>query len=319
MNERTRTTARGRRRSAWAGVTFSLLGAWLGLSASHAEAQVVTAAERAEVIASLAETVREHYVLPDASGWLADSIAAWQPPGGGPLERTGFIDALRGDLVRWSGDQHFVLFHPSLPPAPLEPRVIEVMSGRACWAEPSQIGDAWVLGDVVRLPSVDRVDCAMRPLRDASKVVLDLRSCTGGSRESVARVIGYFLEDRRLFATYYERGEAPVEAHSDAVDRGTLGEAAVAVVIGPETASGCEAVAYHLQKLARAIIVGGRSLGAAHAVRTFELARGYRAFVPVVQSVSTVTGEDWEGIGVQPDIEVAAKDAVDRAIRALDA
>lgn len=298
--------------------TLLILGSLLAWPLpDRAEAQVVSVEEWQEVVASLAATVLDHYVLPDLAASLADSIAVWHPPSDGPLQRSDFVESLLADLRRWSGDQHFLLFHPSLPPSPVDRRVIEVMSGQVCWADASEARDTWVLGGIVRLPRADRLPCAMRPLLDASRVILDLRSCSGGSRESVARLLGYFLEEPTHFATYHERGRAPRAAYSEDVERGTLGHTSLAVIIGPDTASGCEAIAYHLQRLARAIVVGSRSAGAAHAVRTFDLARGYRALVPVVRSADPTTGGDWEGVGVQPDIDVPPGDALDRAVRAL--
>lgn len=285
--------------------------------APSAAGQQIPEREWHAAVQSLAEVVRDHYVLPDVASWLADSIARWQPGPGDVVSRATFMDSLLADVTRWSGDPHFALFHPSLPPPPLDPRVLGVMSGRACWAEIERRGDVRVLDDIVRLPAPDRLACAMERVLDADAIVLDLRTCSGGSRTSVAALLGYFVEEPTHFATYIERGVPPEEARTDDVRRGALGRARIAVLIGPETASGCEAVAYHLQQLGRATVIGARSRGASHAVRTYDLAEGYRAFVPVIRSSSPTTGSDWEGTGVMPDIAVAATDGLAEAVRRI--
>lgn len=287
--------------------------------AQGVEAQEVPSRERQRAVESLADAVRTHYVLPEVASLLADSIEAWRPATDAPLERSEFIASLLEDLIRWSGDQHFLLFHPSLPPRGLSERIIAVMGGEACWADTTSESGVQVLSNIVRLPAADRVACAMSRVTDASHLILDLRECTGGSRASVAELLSYFFTDPIQFATYYERGEAPEADFTRDVARGYLGGASLAVLIGDSTASGCEAVAYHLQQLGRAIIVGMTSVGASHAVRTFDLAAGYRAFIPVVRSTDSVSATNWERVGVKPDFVANSDDSLQEAIRLLQA
>lgn len=45
-----------------------------------------------------------------------------------------------------------------------------------------------------------------------------------------------------------------------------------------------------------------------------DLPRGYGAFVPVGRTFDPDTGEGWEGIGVAPDVQVPAAQALDKAL-----
>lgn len=288
-----------------------------GPIADAVHAQSVPRDEWERVVGALAADVREHYVLPDEAERLADSIEAWTPPSTGPLTRTEFIDALLGAVREWSGDEHFLLFHPSLPPVELSPRILDVMVGRACWADPVREDGAWVLGNILRLPADDRLACAMDAVDQTRPLVLDLRRCSGGSRATVRSLLGYFFPESRHFVTYLQRGRGSEEGRTRPDSRRELVGVRLAVLVGPDTASGCEAVAYHLQQLGRALVVGQVTAGAAHAVRTFDLPEGYRAFIPVIRSRSEVSDTDWEGTGVVPDVQVAPKDALEEALRRL--
>src|SRR3546814_11177292 len=76
-----------------------------------------------------------------------------------------------------------------------------------------------------------------------------------------------------------------------------------------------EAVAYSLQALGRATIVGETTGGGAH---PFEYRRVHEHFavdLPEGKSINPVTGTNWQGTGVKPDVEVPDGQALDTAIR----
>ena len=64
----------------------------------------------------------------------------------------------------------------------------------------------------------------------------------------------------------------------------------------------------------RGTLVGAPTAGANHFGRGDELGGGYRAFIPVGRTYDPVTGKDWEGDGVQPDIAVAPSEALVRVL-----
>ena len=88
----------------------------------------------------------------------------------------------------------------------------------------------------------------------------------------------------------------------------------VSVLVGARTFSGGEEVAYDLQALGRARVVGETSGGGAHPRVGFPLTDVLQAHVPVARSVNAVTGGNWEGVGVVPDLPCAAHDALDVAL-----
>jgi C-terminal processing protease CtpA/Prc len=81
------------------------------------------------------------------------------------------------------------------------------------------------------------------------------------------------------------------------------------------TFSGGEALSYDLQQAGRATVVGERTGGGAHPRRGFRVNEHLEATIPVGRAVSPVTGSNWEGTGVAPDIAVPAGDAPATAYR----
>jgi C-terminal processing protease CtpA/Prc len=81
------------------------------------------------------------------------------------------------------------------------------------------------------------------------------------------------------------------------------------------TFSGGEQLAYDLQQLRRAVIVGETTRGGGHAREGFRVGPHLEATISVAAAVNPVSGTSWEGTGVTPDIQVPAAQARDEAHR----
>ena len=93
-------------------------------------------------------------------------------------------------------------------------------------------------------------------------------------------------------------------------------EVALVVVVGPWTGSGGEALADHLQAPGRAIVVGQSTAGGAHRIKDFQLHDGLVARIPSGYVVNPLTGTDWQGRGVTPNILVdPGADVIDIATK----
>ena len=78
----------------------------------------------------------------------------------------------------------------------------------------------------------------------------------------------------------------------------------VFVLTSGTTFSGGEELAYDLQQLGRATVVGERTRGGAHPVERFRIRGHLQATIPVARSLSPLSGGNWEGTGVLPDVSV---------------
>lgn len=84
------------------------------------------------------------------------------------------------------------------------------------------------------------------------------------------------------------------------------------------TFSAGEGIAYLLQQRGRAEVIGGRTAGAANPGRAYRINARFEAVIPNARVVETVSGGNWEGSGVAPDVATAAADALKIAhIRAV--
>ena len=74
-----------------------------------------------------------------------------------------------------------------------------------------------------------------------------------------------------------------------------------------------EDLAYNLKVRGRAVLVGETTRGGAHPTAYYPVTEHVSVTVPYARSINPVTGGDWEGVGIQPDLAVPAADALDVA------
>lgn len=78
-------------------------------------------------------------------------------------------------------------------------------------------------------------------------------------------------------------------------------------------ASAAEAVAYGAQQEKTALIVGSNTYGAANNNKKFPIAPQFVLSVSYNRPVNPISGTNWEGTGVKPDIPVLGVAALDAA------
>ena len=89
----------------------------------------------------------------------------------------------------------------------------------------------------------------------------------------------------------------------------------VFVLTSKRTFSAAEALSYSLKNLKRATVIGETTLGGAHPVELKPIDTHFSAAVPFGRSISPITKTNWEGTGVEPDVKVAADQALDVALK----
>ena len=147
-----------------------------------------------------------------------------------------------------------------------------------------------------------KLAAAFTLLADTDGLVLDLRQNGGGDDGSADLLVRTLLDtkidavqqlDRRGRRTPVPLPPASLPAYLKPL----------VVLIDRRTGSAAEFVAYSLQALGRARIVGTRSGGAAHMFGDpVLLPDGYQISIPDRQPINLRTGGNWERTGVRPDI-----------------
>jgi C-terminal processing protease CtpA/Prc len=80
------------------------------------------------------------------------------------------------------------------------------------------------------------------------------------------------------------------------------------------TFSGGEDLAYTLQARKRALVIGEVTGGGAHPVEPRVVTANVFVMLPWGESINPITGMNWEGVGVQPNVAVPAEQALERAL-----
>jgi C-terminal processing protease CtpA/Prc len=93
-----------------------------------------------------------------------------------------------------------------------------------------------------------------------------------------------------------------------------LFDAKVFVLTSPRTGSAAEHMTLALKRTHRATIIGEPTAGAGHYGGQLDLGDKFQVFMPVGRTFDPDTGKDWEGTGIDPDVPVAAKDALVEAL-----
>jgi C-terminal processing protease CtpA/Prc len=93
-----------------------------------------------------------------------------------------------------------------------------------------------------------------------------------------------------------------------------LFKAKVYVLTSGRSASAAEHFALAFKHTKRGTLIGATTAGANHFGGDQDLGGGFTAFIPVGRAYDPVSGKDWEGVGVVPDIETKPEEALTRAL-----
>lgn len=154
---------------------------------------------------------------------------------------------------------------------------------------------------------------AMNFLAHTDALIFDLRQNGGGNPSMIQLISSYLFEEPvHLNSFYIRKGDSTQQFWTqECVDGPRMTSVPVYVLTSSFTFSGAEEFTYNLKNLKRGTIIGEVTGGGAHPVNE----RVFRSLnvvvtVPYGRAVNPVSGTNWEGVGVEPDLKVPA----DRAL-----
>ncbi len=170
--------------------------------------------------------------------------------------------------------------------------------------------------DLRRVPMPENagpaIAAAMELVSGTYALIIDLRRNGGGSPHGVTFWCSYLLPEEpvRLNDIFHaDTGETrqfwslPYLPGSRYLDR------PVYMLTSSRTFSGGEDFCYTLQALGRAEVIGETTGGGAHPAKPFPISAAVHIAIPFARSINPVTGTNWQGTGVIPDIPVPADEA----------
>lgn len=297
-------------------------------ASSPLQAQSLTAADRGAIVAEASKLLKERYVDPQLGASLASELPRAARDWSSISDPTAFAIAMTQWLRSRSKDGHLGLSYSAKPieeggvesfsAAEMEryygPQVnhgvqkIERLDGNIMLLELSVFPPPSMGADVFT--------AAMNVVAQGDALIIDLRR-NGGGAETASLLMGYLLDPGQPLSGSYDRpsnrtrtGEAPAWVPG----RRFGSKKPLYILTSRRTFSAAEAVAYDLQALGRATIVGERTGGGAH---PFEYRRVHPHFaldLPEGKSINPITGGNWQGVGVKPEVEVPSSEALTRAI-----
>ena len=307
-----------------------------------------------EIVTRALTLLRENYVFPELGEQAAVAVEAHLAAGDyGDLDEIALTELVTRHLQEITGDKHLGLRlgggpqtrrreparpdgAPDLPPElPDDPelrrlamrqrfrldnfgiRRVERLDGNVGYVDLRRMPEPANAGPAIA--------AAMELVAGSYALIIDMRKNGGGSPQGVVFWCSYLVAEqpavhlndiyRADTAETTQFWSLPYVPGPRYLDR------PVYVLTSARTFSGGEDLCYTLQAIGRAEIIGETTGGGAHPTRGFPVSPGIHIAVPFARSVNPVTGTNWQGTGVVPDVAVAADQAFDvayaRALRGV--
>src|SRR5438552_1395351 len=271
------------------------------------------------------------YVFPETAKKMAEAVRAHQQKGDYDAISDGddFAKRLTDDFQAISHDKHLsVMFSPAAlpdfdnqkPDPNRESEERKQMERVNCGFKKAEILEGnigYLKFDFFAGPGIcgPTVVAAMNFLANVDAIIFDLRENGGGDPKMIAFISSYlFAERTHLNDLWTRKGDVTDQYWTDPYVPGKRLDGKPAFVLtSKNTFSGGEEFTNNLKVLKRATIVGETTGGGAHPVRGHRITEHFGIGVPFARAINPVTHTNWEGTGVEPDVKVAAADALSTA------
>jgi hypothetical protein len=163
-----------------------------------------------------------------------------------------------------------------------------------------------------------RLDSVLDSLKNYQAIILDLRNNGGGDPEMVRKLVAYFYTGDttvHINDIYSRRLNKTISYWTVPHENGVyLPHMPLYLLTSSRTFSAAEELAYDLQNLHRAQVIGERTGGGAHPGDWVAIGNRYVLYLPHSSSINPYSHSNWETLGVRPDLEVAAEQALTKAM-----
>ena len=287
-----------------------------------------------EIVTRALSLLRANYVFPDEAERAAAAVEARLEAGEyDDLDEITLTERLTSHLQEVTADKHLrVRFGggPGPRPSPEKPgpekppnrekmrqmgrldnfgiRQVERLDGNVGYLDVRRVAVPANAGPAIA--------AAMELVAGTYALIIDLRHNGGGSPDGVVFWCSYLFDGEPTHLNDIFRADTgetrqfwalPYVPGTRYTDR------PVYVLTSGRTFSGGEDFGYTLQALGRATVIGETTGGGAHPTRPFPISPAVHIGIPFARSVNPVTGTNWQGTGVVPDVAVPADQALDVA------
>jgi hypothetical protein len=177
-------------------------------------------------------------------------------------------------------------------------------------------GNVGLLEIDILFPPHDRLGAALQELADTDALILDIRTCPGGTGMTVRPLESVFFAEPTHLLTMAHRGAAPMHIQTTEQTPGGVRyvDKPVYILTSRNTGSACEELAWSLKYHDKATLVGETTGGAGHAITAeLDLGHGLRSTLPSMRPIHPHFEGGFEGVGVPPDLTIASRRAAGEA------
>jgi len=296
--------------------------------------QNIAQTDKEQIIDEICTLLREHYVYPEIAETIIDSLQNNLKNGRYHKAKDNdvFSDLLTEDLQSVNQDLHLKAWslRPRGDKSEEEPDWPEIFLNYISDDKKDNYGFISVqrfdgnigyleLTKLKQLNSESKriVKGAMDFLSNSDALIIDLRKNTGGHPEMIEFITSYFFEDRVQLTGAYQRVTGGIQESWTLKDfyNKKMVDIPLFILISKKTISAPEGFTYNLQTLKRATVVGEVTKGAANPGRFFRIKEMILLLVATGYAENPITKTSWEGVGIKPDIEISAEEALNRALK----
>ncbi|XP_033990744.1 retinol-binding protein 3 [Trematomus bernacchii] len=291
------------------------------------------------IILDMAKIIMDNYCSPEKLAGMKEAIAAagsntevLNIPDGESLARvlsSGVQTTVSDPRLEVSYEPNYVpVVPPQMPALPPEQLVavlqtsikLDILEGNIGYLRIDHI-----LGeDVAEKVGPLLLDLVWNKILPTSALIFDLRYTGSGDITGVPYLVSYFTDAESVIhidSVYDRLSNTTTKLNSLTTLLGARYELSKPLILltSKNTKGIAEDVAYCLQNLKRATIVGEKTAGGSVKIDKFKVGdTDFYITVPTAKSINPITGSSWEITGVTPDVEVNAEDALATAIKILN-
>ncbi|GAB2886007.1 S41 family peptidase [Microbulbifer echini] len=284
------------------------------------------------IIKAASAAIKDQYVLSDKAHSLSEKLAAISDST--ELEQhchdtQAFSKIITEKIRKLSGDQHFYLEHigdkeksnnwiaqwrAAAPKNNYGVKKIEIFPGNIAYISLSSFHTFE--------NAKHTLGAAFTLVQHSDGLILDLRDNGGGDEDTANAILKSFIDSSLSFPFVIESRETKIEPKRiSSLPWPVYGtERPLVILINNRSFSASESIAFSLQQLGRATIIGSASAGGAHMIDAPQfLPFGFEIGIPNSRPISTLAKGpiNWEGHGVKPDIEAADQDSLQIALKTI--
>ncbi len=274
-----------------------------------------------ELLSEIQSAIRDHYVLTDqvdevisALDTRADKLTANL----GPQQLAQIVTTILREITN---DMHFALMYsPAGQGSPQQaqtPIYFQQSARNNYYFEEAKrltgnIGYLHIRMFSNARAALETAMGAMAFVAHTDALIFDIRQHRGGTPEMIQVLLSYLFDETTHINTFYHRStdEYTQTWTLPYVPGKSLSHAPVYVLISSMTGSAGEEFAYDLQQLDRATLIGQTTAGAGHTACVVPVGDSYKLMVPHGRPINPISGTGWQGMGVVPDIETPAEEAL---------